>query len=140
MGVLLGNLNFRVEVHSHTPSPQSPRGISRDYEDAIQMIESGESGKLFQSYEHLRGYLINQPTMMGYQDATEHKLRSHGYIHNPTYPLSGYPGSYNPRRTPSWTDRILWKGFRAHHLEHDALLDITVSSHAPIFAVWDMEM
>eukprot|EP01006_Ploeotia_vitrea_P065762 TRINITY_DN93775_c0_g1_i1.p1 TRINITY_DN93775_c0_g1~~TRINITY_DN93775_c0_g1_i1.p1 ORF type:complete len:609 (-),score=61.39 TRINITY_DN93775_c0_g1_i1:85-1911(-) len=140
--VVFGDLNFRVEMHS---DPHSHTAGGRDFQDTNSLIQTGQQLHLFQNYDRLRRYMAtqNQPTLAGYQDATEHIARTTGYLHRPTFTFpqgQPPPRPYATKRTPSWTDRILWKGFQAFHLEHNSVEDVVCSDHVPVYAVWDMQM
>ena len=61
----------------------------------------------------------------------------------PTYKFDVGTSTYDTsskRRTPSWTDRVLWKGGGVSTLCYTAIDSMTTSDHKPVVAVyrWDM--
>ena len=59
-----------------------------------------------------------------------------------TYKMKPGTDEYNPKRIPSWTDRILFKQKNGtlEQLEYDSIQSVKISDHRPVYAKFDLQV
>ncbi|KAK6740164.1 hypothetical protein RB195_008564 [Necator americanus] len=113
----LGDLNFRVE---------------KDAEETAGVIKSKKGCTLLDSHDQLKRAMRDKEAFVGFTEAP--------ITFSPTYRF--YIGStdYDLKRTPSWCDRILFKGDGITPLSYKSNDQVLVSDHIPVQAVFTVKV
>jgi len=114
-----GDLNFRIntfttdQVHKAITSPNPSPALIQDIMSMDQLTVARQKGEAFAGFEEL------QPTFM------------------PTFKFHIGTNDYNLKRTPAWTDRVLFKvakkpGLAVQQVTYTAHTTYTQSDHKPV--------
>nr|AAB08434.2 salivary inositol polyphosphate 5-phosphatase [Rhodnius prolixus] len=119
----LGDLNFRiVEKDKYTPESIEKFIKKKDYDELLaneQLKEAKDAGKIFKDYQ-------------------EGKIKF-----APTFKLNVDEGTYNLKRRPSWTDRVLYKSETNKNIDvlaYHSLENHTRSDHFPVMAQYKIKV
>jgi hypothetical protein len=101
----------------------------------VSMIKKKQYKELFE-FDQLTAERKKKNVFYGFQEGA--------YNFPPTFKVERGTEDleYNAKRSPAWTDRILWRsfpGFVAKQTELRSSLDVTTSDHKPVSAVFAME-
>jgi hypothetical protein len=143
--VLLGDFNYRVEMFC---SPEDKGKGGKDFQAVDALIAGGESAHLLQLYkghDRLRPLLnmrsCESELLQGCVDGLSVALLEGQHL-PPTFSFRQgdvHPRQYQTKRTPSWTDRVLWRDLSVHAALFDSVRDVRVSDHEPVYAVLDVQ-
>jgi len=160
--VAFGDLNFRVQMFCEADQKQK---AGLDFFTVKEIAESGDPQRLrglFQRYDRLHLLLTHSDTGMTPLDPCAGPISSYlpkmfQLIHDahdvmlsrsdtmflpPTFTKKSgapFPRSFGSKRTPSWCDRVLWEGLASELLHLNTCLEVTVSDHDPITALFDFD-
>jgi hypothetical protein len=134
--ILLGDLNFRVEIFKERE--EKIRG-GRDFKEVVTELKRSNTYELFMHHDRLHMLLTHSHTLPCpslLEGLTDGMLEAfqRGRRHNPTFTYPAYkpsPREYGDKRTPSWTDRVLWRGFHSYRTL-TVNKDVVCSDHEPI--------
>lgn len=116
----LGDLNYRVtdmttaEVKRHLASQNLAAVLNVD-----QLNQQKDRGRVLQDY--LEGDITFQPTY-------KYDLNTDVF------------DTSEKARAPAWTDRILWRGKGIHQIAYRSHMDLKISDHKPVSAVFKSEI
>ncbi|KAI8873490.1 DNase I-like protein, partial [Ramicandelaber brevisporus] len=112
----MGDLNFRN---------------SCDYAEALNMIASDNIHGLFM-YDQLGTLMANGDVFIGYYEGD--------ITFPPTYKYDVASDRYDTSekmRIPSWTDRIMYRGFGIKLIEYNSAQRVRISDHKPVYATFE---
>ncbi|XP_073999585.1 phosphatidylinositol 4,5-bisphosphate 5-phosphatase A-like isoform X2 [Rhodnius prolixus] len=119
----LGDLNFRiVENEKYTPESIAEFIKNKNYHELLaneQLKEAKDAGKIFKDYQEASIKFA------------------------PTFKLNVDQGTYNLKRRPSWTDRVLYKSQTKKKIEilaYNSLENYTRSDHFPVMAQYKIKV
>ncbi|KAJ1359241.1 hypothetical protein KIN20_017933 [Parelaphostrongylus tenuis] len=113
----LGDLNFRVD---------------KEPEEVMDLIKSNAVLSLLNSAEQLKRAVREGEAFVGFEEQA--------VSFPPTYRLYVGTTEYDMRRTPSWCDRVLYKGDIISPISYSSNQDLLVSDHFPVHAVFDVKI
>ena len=123
-----GDLNYRINKSLTLKNSDQHRDMVKSliYEgnysellDADQLKEQQLEGRVFVGYNE--GSIKFQPTYKYDIGTNEWDTSKH-------------------KRTPAWTDRILWKGGNISQLNYESIQTLKVSDHKPVFALFQAKI
>lgn len=128
---VMGDLNFRTRLPVYEP------GSEKYIEEAHNLVKS-ENWRMLNECDELSKALKKKDCLVGFQTPecnfppTFKVLRNDGY-------------AYNPKRSPSYTDRILHKGNhllsnRIEVLAYGPIDHFTTSDHKPMRGAYDLQL
>ncbi|XP_055373061.1 type II inositol 1,4,5-trisphosphate 5-phosphatase [Condylostylus longicornis] len=108
----IGDLNYRITEYT---------GIALNYNDNTSLFKFDQLRREMAEYNVFKGF-------------TEGKINF-----RPTYKYD--PGTDNwdsseKNRAPAWCDRILWKGDKIEQLIYNSVMEIRMSDHKPVYAIF----
>ncbi|CAB3403667.1 unnamed protein product [Caenorhabditis bovis] len=106
-----GDLNFRLEEETST---------------VIRKIKAKSYLDLLDSREQLKRAIIEEEAFSGYSEQS--------ISFPPTYRMFMGTTEHDPKRTPSWCDRVLFKGSSVSPEEYCSIEDALASDHLPVRA------
>eukprot|EP01010_Urceolus_cornutus_P001316 NODE_1852_length_735_cov_88.227405_g1443_i0.p1 GENE.NODE_1852_length_735_cov_88.227405_g1443_i0~~NODE_1852_length_735_cov_88.227405_g1443_i0.p1 ORF type:complete len:165 (-),score=31.13 NODE_1852_length_735_cov_88.227405_g1443_i0:65-559(-) len=140
--VLMGDMNFRCELSTHTEDKASG---GAEWKAAMKLITAQQHEALFTQYDRLQSLLLNSDApvpspsspLRGYRDAMGDYYRATNVLPLPTFKfkMNTSDREYSPKRCPGWPDRVLFKNFGSCAgalLQFRTAPQITFSDHTPI--------
>jgi hypothetical protein len=129
---VLGDLNFRTELEGSTDMPEE------DHKTLVREIVAKSDWHALNKSDELRRALRQKDCLVGFQTLFCN--------FPPTFKLERKLGySYNEKRRPSYTDRVLWKA--GHELErcvrpltYEPIDTFTSSDHKPVRAAFAVDL
>jgi endonuclease/exonuclease/phosphatase family metal-dependent hydrolase len=128
----MGDLNYRLDYGGQgdekEPSPEQ-------HAEMVSLIKQKKYSELFQ-YDQLTAERNAKHVFYGFNEGQ--------YNFPPTFKVARGTEDieYNPKRSPAWTDRILWRsfpGFVAKQTSLKSCDELTTSDHKPVSAIFAME-
>ncbi|XP_037938311.1 type II inositol 1,4,5-trisphosphate 5-phosphatase [Teleopsis dalmanni] len=117
----IGDLNYRIEEPPGLQLPM-PRSAPNAYEVLLkhdQLIQEMRKGNCFNGYTE--GPIKFRPTYK-YDVGTDNF------------------DSSEKQRAPAYCDRVLWKGSRIEQLAYDSVMEIRLSDHKPVYAIFRVKI
>jgi hypothetical protein len=129
----MGDLNYRTDLAIIDGNEN--RSHEEHFAEVQAMIDRGEYAKLYAG-DQLQDEMKKNEVLVGWQEA---KINF-----PPTFKLTKgqVELKYNPKRVPSYTDRILWKSLPLREkdlrcTDFSAIPQITSSDHKPVRATFE---
>ncbi|KAK9821522.1 hypothetical protein WJX74_007052 [Apatococcus lobatus] len=142
--IWMGDLNYRIPL----PDAEVRKAIKAKKSE--QLLAAEELNRMRQQGRSFQGWSegpLNFPPTFKYKRGTSYYIGDEGAEEEPRLPSSSFtdttpPGQEKPekRRTPAWTDRILWRSCgrgQMQQLGYDAG-QLTVSDHKPVWAAFSV--
>jgi len=138
----MGDLNYRVDYGDQTDDKgkvgkKPPEAV---FKEITKMIQDGgdENRKALYATDQLHKEMVAGRVFTGFETAEPEFW--------PTFSMEREPGLvYNPKRTPSWADRILWRTIapaglikRPQLLAYQNCPNVFSSDHKPVFAIFNV--
>ncbi|KJH53010.1 endonuclease/exonuclease/phosphatase family protein [Dictyocaulus viviparus] len=113
----LGDLNFRVE---------------KEPNQVMELIRSKNIHSLLDTDEQLKRAIRMKEAFVGFEEQAISFL--------PTYRFYVGTTEYDLKRTPSWCDRVLYKGSIISPVSYISNQEVLISDHLPVQAVFDIKI
>uniref|UniRef100_A0A0K0CXM2 IPPc domain-containing protein n=1 Tax=Angiostrongylus cantonensis TaxID=6313 RepID=A0A0K0CXM2_ANGCA len=113
----LGDLNFRVE---------------KEPEEVMELIKSNAVLGLLSTDEQLKRAVRKGEAFVGFEEPA--------ISFPPTYRFYVGTTEYDLKRTPSWCDRVLYKGDIISPVSYSCNQEVLVSDHLPVQAVFNVKI
>lgn len=131
----MGDLNYRTDLAIVDGNEDRPH--EEHFAQVQAMVEKGEFAKLYAA-DQLQDEMKKQEVLVGWQEARIN--------FPPTFKLTKgqVELKYNPKRVPSYTDRILWKSLPLRDKDlrctgFSSIPEITSSDHKPVRATFEWQ-
>lgn len=129
----MGDLNYRLDYGNQG---DAKKPSAEQFQEMTDMIKARQFRELFET-DQLTAERKKQKVFYSFQEGQ--------YNFEPTFKVGkgekGYV--YDPKRSPAWTDRILWRsfpGFKLKQIQFQAAGDVTTSDHKPVSGIFALEM
>ncbi len=124
----MGDLNYRLNYAGDKNKPESDK-----HAEMLELIKQGKFGELLET-DQLIQEMQKGTAFVGFNECTPNFA--------PTFKLEpGVPNTYNPKRAPSYCDRILWKSHEEYRddvqlISVKSVPTILKSDHTPVMALF----
>ncbi len=124
---IFGDLNFRIDL----PKEKFNEICCRNYEGVVNENQAKKNINELKKYDQMNEVV---------EIFKKEKLYEEKINFPPTYKYEKMQNIYNEKRTPSWTDRILFKEDKNIKCIFYDTLDLYISDHKPLVGLFNINL